>query len=151
MRKTRALHILETSLQMKDCPLRRADRPRLLDPREAAAEEQRRGLRHEHHTLAHLPPEQIGRGRLPTTGPSGENNAAASVLRGFHPGIVAQRNRLGQTYFGDWSTSRTITLSPDHTGGFESSQNLNWLQYAFHSLRRNAQIAAPCFFRNEPR
>ena len=36
-------------------------------------------------------------------------------------------------------TKRTITLSPDHTGGFASSHNLYCSQYAVHSARRSVR------------
>ncbi len=57
--------------------------------------------------------------------------------------------RAQRRYFGSLFTKRTITLSPDHTGA--SSQNSNFPQYSFHSLRRSVQIAAPFSFKKTPR
>lgn len=51
---------------------------------------------------------------------------AADFQTAIRRGIVLMRTPFApESYFGDWSTRRTITLSPDHTGGFASSQYLN--------------------------
>ena len=59
--------------------------------------------------------------------------------------------RAQRRYFGSLFTNRTMTLSPDHTGGLASSQNSNFPQYFSHSLRRSVQIAAPFSFKKTPR
>lgn len=89
MRIARALHILQPALKVKDRPLRRTHRGRLVHSRKASAEKQRRRLRHEHHALAELTPEQIASRRLTTTGPAREHDATASILRGIHAENVA--------------------------------------------------------------
>ena len=80
MRKARTLHVLQAALQVKDRPLRRTHRERLLHARKTAAEKQCRSLRHEHHAVADFPPEQITGGRLSTAGTAGEDDTTAAVV-----------------------------------------------------------------------